>query len=276
MQQSSGPRLGKRLLRAPSLGRLRRMAKPPVVVKKYANRRLYDGEESRYVTLEELAAKVKRGADVRVQDAVTGEDLTQATFAQIILESRGGARLLPTALLVQLVRLGDDHLAEFFQRYVSWALEIYLSARTAPSAFDAVTGIATSFSRPFANANPLLRPFFEASPWARGPGFDPRDARPGAPPPPPPPSAPVMEAEAEVVEAPAPRRRSAPPSKATAREPAREAALERAAASDLESLRAELAELKSVLLGAAKVQPASKRPGARAKTPARAAAAKKK
>jgi hypothetical protein len=60
---------------------------------------------------------------------------------------------------VQLVRLGDDGLAEFFQRYVSWALEIYLSARRAPSAFDAVTGVATTFSRPFAQANPLLRPF---------------------------------------------------------------------------------------------------------------------
>jgi polyhydroxyalkanoate synthesis repressor PhaR len=252
------------------------MAKPPVVVKKYANRRLYDGEESRYVTLDELAAKVKRGADVRVQDAVTGEDLTQATFAQIILESRGGAKLLPTALLVQLVRLGDDHLAEFFQRYVSWALEIYLSARTAPSAFDAMTGIASTFSRPFANANPLLRPFFEASPWARGPGFDPRDARPGAPPPPPPPSAPVMEAEAEVVEAPSPRRRSAPPPKASARGASRDAAPAPSEKSDLESLRAELAELKSALLGAAKASKAPKAAGARAKAPGRAAPAKKK
>jgi polyhydroxyalkanoate synthesis repressor PhaR len=227
-----------------------------VIVKKYANRRLYDGEESRYVTLEELAAKVKRGAEVRVVDAVSGEDLTQATFAQIILESRGGARLLPTALLVQLVRLGDDGLAEFFQRYVSWALEIYLSARQAPSAFDAVTGIATTFSRPFANANPLLRPFFEANPWSRAPGYDPRSAPQHAPPPPPP-SAPVMEAEAEVEVSPA-RRRSAPPTR------------EASERSDIDTLRAELAELKSALLGVAK---AAKQPRSRA---AAKAAAKKK
>ena len=90
MQHLIPPRLGKGLRRGLSLGRLAPMAKPPVIVKKYANRRLYDGEESRYVTLDELAAKVKRGTDVRVFDAVTGEDLTQATFAQIILESRGG------------------------------------------------------------------------------------------------------------------------------------------------------------------------------------------
>lgn len=255
MQQSSGTKAEKRLPRVAALGRLRRMAKPPVIVKKYANRRLYDGEESRYVTLEELAAKVKRGADVRVVDAVTGEDLTQATFAQIILESRGGARLLPTALLVQLVRLGDDGLAEFFQRYVSWALEIYLSARQAPSAFDAVTGIATTFSRPFANANPLLRPFFEANPWSRGPGFDPRSAPQHAPPPPPPPSAPVVEVDAEVEVTP-PRRRSAPPSR------------EASERSDIDTLRAELAELKSALLGAAKA-PKQPRARAAAKTPAK-------
>lgn len=242
MQHDAAPRPEKRLPRALGLGRLRRMAKPSVIVKKYANRRLYDGEESRYVTLDELAAKVKRGADVRVLDAVTGEDLTQATFAQIILESRGGARLLPTALLVQLVRLGDDGLAEFFQRYVSWALEIYLSARRAPSAFDAVTGVATTFSRPFAQANPLLRPFFEANGWRppQGQGYETRAA---APPPPPPPSAPIMEPDYEpefVQEPPPPRRRSAPP---------KEVSSER---SDIDNLRAELAELKSALLGAVK------------------------
>jgi polyhydroxyalkanoate synthesis repressor PhaR len=255
MQQSTGTKAEKRLPRVAALGRLRRMAKPPVIVKKYANRRLYDGEESRYVTLEELAAKVKRGADVRVVDAVSGEDLTQATFAQIILESRGGARLLPTALLVQLVRLGDDGLAEFFQRYVSWALEIYLSARQAPSAFDAVTGIASTFSRPFANANPLLRPFFEANPWSRAPGYDPRSAPQHAPPPPPPPSAPVMEAEAEV-EVSSPRRRSAPPAREVSER------------SDIDTLRAELAELKSALLGAAKA-PKQPRARAAAKAPAK-------
>ena len=55
MQHDAAPRPGKPLPRALSLGRLRRMAKPSVIVKKYANRRLYDGEESRYVTLDELA-----------------------------------------------------------------------------------------------------------------------------------------------------------------------------------------------------------------------------
>lgn len=60
-----------------------------ITIKKYSNRRLYDTSESRYVTLEELADKIRRGSDVRVIDAKTEEDLTQAILAQIIIESRG-------------------------------------------------------------------------------------------------------------------------------------------------------------------------------------------
>jgi polyhydroxyalkanoate synthesis repressor PhaR len=100
-----------------------------MVVKKYSNRRLYDTEDSRYITLDELAEKIRKGADVRVVDAASDEDLTQATLAQIILESRGAGRLLPVPLLTQLIRMGDDALAEFFGRYVSWALETYVQAR---------------------------------------------------------------------------------------------------------------------------------------------------
>jgi polyhydroxyalkanoate synthesis repressor PhaR len=103
-----------------------------MTVKKYSNRRLYDTSDSRYITLEELAEKVKKGEDVRVVDAKTGEDLTAATLTQIIVEGRGAARLLPVPLLIQLVRLGDDALAEFLGQYVRWALEIYLNARQAP------------------------------------------------------------------------------------------------------------------------------------------------
>jgi polyhydroxyalkanoate synthesis repressor PhaR len=98
-------------------------------VKKYGNRRLYDTVESCYITLEDLAANIQAGADVEVVDARTGQDLTQATLAQIILESRGAARLLPVPLLKQLIRMGDDALGEFFGRYMTWALEVYLAAR---------------------------------------------------------------------------------------------------------------------------------------------------
>ncbi len=98
-------------------------------IKKYANRRLYDTSLSRYITLDELAEQVRTGARVKVVDAKSGEDLTQGTLAQIILESRGGSRLLPVSVLVRMIRLGDDALSEFMGRYVAWALDVYLASR---------------------------------------------------------------------------------------------------------------------------------------------------
>jgi polyhydroxyalkanoate synthesis repressor PhaR len=100
-----------------------------VLIKKYGNRRLYDTGESRYVTLEELAAKIRAGAELRIVDAQSGEDLTQATLAQIVLETGHAAKFLPIQLLTQMIRLSDDALAEFFSRYVTGALDLYLQAK---------------------------------------------------------------------------------------------------------------------------------------------------
>lgn len=105
-----------------------------MLVKKYGNRRLYDTEASRYITLEELTAKIRAGAEVRVVDAKTNRDLTQETLTQIIIESRGADTLFPAPLLHQLIRLGDDALAEFLGRYVQGALELYLQARKSTQA----------------------------------------------------------------------------------------------------------------------------------------------
>lgn len=102
-----------------------------MLVKKYGNRRLYDTEASRYITLEDLATRIREGADVRVVDAKTGADLTQETLTQIIVEGRGAERIFPAVLLHQLIRLGDDALTDFLGRYVQGALELYLQARKA-------------------------------------------------------------------------------------------------------------------------------------------------
>jgi polyhydroxyalkanoate synthesis repressor PhaR len=112
-----------------------------VEVKKYGNRRLYDTEGSRYVTLEEVAERVRLGEDLRVVDAKTGRDLTQVTLAQLILESRGAARLLPVPLLKQLLRMQDDALAEFFNRYVTWALEVYLRIKQGTRIWNPLAGL---------------------------------------------------------------------------------------------------------------------------------------
>ncbi|MGD9762271.1 MAG: polyhydroxyalkanoate synthesis regulator DNA-binding domain-containing protein [Candidatus Binatia bacterium] len=81
------------------------------LIKRYGNRKLYDVEASRYVTLEAIRALVQSGADVRVVDNDTGEDLTRVTFAQIIYEAErktgGGQGTLSLPLLRRLVQFGD-------------------------------------------------------------------------------------------------------------------------------------------------------------------------
>jgi polyhydroxyalkanoate synthesis repressor PhaR len=117
-----------------------------VVIKKYGNRRLYDAEASRYVTLGEIATKIRKGVEVRVVDAKTGADLTQPTLAQVILEDRNAGQLLPVPLLHQLIRMGDDALADFLGRYVTRALEMYLQARQGMGAVSAFNPFASAFA----------------------------------------------------------------------------------------------------------------------------------
>jgi polyhydroxyalkanoate synthesis repressor PhaR len=150
----------------------------PVIIKKYANRRLYATDESRYVTLEEVAEKVRRGRDIRVIDAADGADLTQVTLTQIILESRGAGRMLPVPFLLQLVRMGDDALAEFFGRYLSAALEVYLAAR------DTTRGALFPIARlPFSAANPIVRLFSGLYPPYTPPAYPGATGAPSEPPP---------------------------------------------------------------------------------------------
>src|SRR6185503_3468138 len=114
----------------------------------YGNRRLYDTEQSRYVRLDEIAERIREGAEVQVVDAKSGADLTAPTLAQIIFEDRNAARLLPVPLLLQLIRMGDEPLADFLGRYVSWALEMYLQARS---------GLGSLYS-PFGGLRPFPAP----------------------------------------------------------------------------------------------------------------------
>ncbi len=141
-----------------------------MLVKKYGNRRLYDTEDSRYVRLGELAAKIRRGSDVRVVDATTGVDLTAETLVQIIFEDRHAARLLPVSLLQQMIRMGDDALAEFLGRYVTWALEIYLHAKKG-------LGAMAPFS-PFAPFAGFMPPFGSPAPPPATPSPEPREPPP--------------------------------------------------------------------------------------------------
>lgn len=78
------------------------------VIKRYANRKLYDPQTSRYVTLEELAAMIRAGQEIRVSDATTGEDLTIVVLAQIMLEEARSRRpTAPVGFLHQLIQYGE-------------------------------------------------------------------------------------------------------------------------------------------------------------------------
>jgi len=173
-----------------------------MVVKRYSNRRLYDTDESRYVTLDELALRIRQGTDVRFVDAPSGADITQSFLAQIILESRGAGRLLPVPLLYRMVRMEDDALAEFFGRYVTWALDVYLrmkqGARTMAlasplgamplAATEALMRWLGSWAVPSASVQAPPGPAWQAG-W--GP---PPEVQPGSPeayPPPPTPEGPA-------------------------------------------------------------------------------------
>jgi polyhydroxyalkanoate synthesis repressor PhaR len=98
----------------------------PVVIKKYANRRLYNTETSTYVTLEDLAAMVRSDRDFVVYDAKSGDDLTHSVLTQIIVEQEsraGGQTLLPVPFLRQLIRYYDDAIGKMVPSYLQFSLE---------------------------------------------------------------------------------------------------------------------------------------------------------
>ncbi|MEA2626742.1 MAG: hypothetical protein QOD06_2787 [Candidatus Binatota bacterium] len=89
----------------------------PRQIKRYGNRKLYDSEESRYVTLDDIASFVRAGEDVRVVDNDTAEDLTAITFAQIILEQeRRASGFLPAAVLRRMIEQGEAAIHGLAQR----------------------------------------------------------------------------------------------------------------------------------------------------------------
>jgi polyhydroxyalkanoate synthesis repressor PhaR len=97
----------------------------PVVIKKYANRRLYNTVTSTYVTLEGLAGMVKTGEDFIVSDAKTGEDITRSVLTQIISEqeNKGGQNLLPVTFLRQLIRFYGNSIQMLVPRYLEVSID---------------------------------------------------------------------------------------------------------------------------------------------------------
>ena len=122
--------------------------KEAVVIKKYANRRLYNTETSTYVTLEDLAAMVRSDRDFVVYDAKTGDDLTHSVLTQIIVEQenrQGGQTLLPVPFLRQLIRFYDDSIGRMVPGYLQFSLENLVKEQE-----KIRSQFATAFSNPAA------------------------------------------------------------------------------------------------------------------------------
>lgn len=97
-----------------------------IVIKKYANRRLYNTATSSYVTLDHLAEMVKAGQDFAVKDAKSGEDITRSVLTQIIFEEEGkGQNLLPISFLRQLIGFYGDSLQGFIPSYLEMSMATF-------------------------------------------------------------------------------------------------------------------------------------------------------
>lgn len=96
-----------------------------VIIKKYANRRLYNTDTSTYVTLDDLAAMVRNECDFMVFDAKTGEELTHSVLTQIIVEqeSKGQQNLLPVGFLRQLIRFYGNSMQGLIPSYLEYSLD---------------------------------------------------------------------------------------------------------------------------------------------------------
>lgn len=101
-----------------------------LLLKKYSNRRLYDTEKSVYVTLDLVAGIIRRGRQIKVEDAKTGEDVTASILTQIVVEeSRKKNYLLPTPLLYLIIQYGENVLSDFFEKYLEQTIKNYLLFR---------------------------------------------------------------------------------------------------------------------------------------------------
>jgi len=119
MSQSGGSTSSKSSRKGPQNGE-------PIVIKKYANRRLYNTATSSYVTLDYLSEMVKNGQDFVVHDAKSGEDITRTVLTQIIFEEENkGQNLLPIQFLRQLIQFYGDNLQSFVPSYLEMSMDAF-------------------------------------------------------------------------------------------------------------------------------------------------------
>lgn len=98
----------------------------PVIIKKYANRRLYDTESSSYITLDHLSQMTRAGREFKVVDAKSGDDITHSVLTQIIVEEENrGTTLLPVSFLRQLISMYGDQMQAMVPHYLEASMEAF-------------------------------------------------------------------------------------------------------------------------------------------------------
>ncbi len=134
-----------------------------VRLKKYANRRLYDTDQSTYVTLEDVAEMVKEGKQIEVTEAQSKEDVTAFILTQILMEESRKNALLPVSLLHIIIRYGDNFLREFFDKYLEETLNIFINSKIAyDQYFRKWLQMGMNFSASDQDMQRLQMPFLEA------------------------------------------------------------------------------------------------------------------
>jgi polyhydroxyalkanoate synthesis repressor PhaR len=100
---------------------------PPVIIKKYANRRLYNTESSSYITLDHLAKLTREGREFKVLDAKTDEDITHSVLTQIIMdeEGKGGETMLPASFLRQIISMYGDSMQSMVPQYLEASMDAF-------------------------------------------------------------------------------------------------------------------------------------------------------
>jgi polyhydroxyalkanoate synthesis repressor PhaR len=127
----------------------------PVIIKKYGNRRLYDSSGSRYVNLDDIAALIRQGLEVRVEDAKSGRDLTRVTLTQIITEdARQKPTGLPLELLRELIVASDQARQEFIMWYLKSAFDTYQAVQSAVQ--DRIGNVQAALLSPVESVKRLL------------------------------------------------------------------------------------------------------------------------
>lgn len=134
-----------------------------ILIKKYENRRLYDTAGSRYVNLDDLAALVRAGKEVRVVDAKTGQDLTRVTLTQIITEdAKDKPTGLPLELLRQLIIASDEVRQEFLMWYLKSAFDAYQKVQDTVQ--NRLSEVQSAITSPVETMKRLLIPGEQSSP----------------------------------------------------------------------------------------------------------------